>query len=141
VTTLVVDASVAFKWLVSEEGTDRAQALLGAAGSLLGPDIVYHEIASGLAKRCRSGVLSLERASEALALVARHFDELVPTRALAIRALGLSLELDHHLFDCIYLALAAEKRTTLVTADTQFVKKARAAGLGDFCVSLTEYTP
>jgi predicted nucleic acid-binding protein len=42
--TLVVDASVAFKWLVNEPGTADALALPGAGIPLLAPELILAEL-------------------------------------------------------------------------------------------------
>jgi hypothetical protein len=40
----------------------------------------------------------------------------------------LAVGLDHHLFDTLYHAVALERRTTLVTADTRYAAKAAGHG-------------
>ena len=52
------------------------------------------------------------------------------------RAVQLSRQLDHHLFDALYHAVAFEEDTTLITADARYYNKASVLGniilLADF---------
>ena len=54
------------------------------------------------------------------------------------RAADLSIELNHHLFDTLYHAVALEEGATLVTADEVYFAKATGLGniqrLADFAV-------
>ena len=52
-------------------------------------------------------------------------DALIPIEDLRLRALELSLELDHPIYDCFYLALAERERVPLVCADGALKAKAR----------------
>jgi predicted nucleic acid-binding protein len=49
--------------------------------------------------------------------------ELVPTRSLFEAATRMSIEIDHPAYDCLYLALAVEKKCQFVTADQRFLRK------------------
>ncbi len=42
--TLVVDASVALKWFVAEDGSTRAAALLAGPELLVAPDLIEDEV-------------------------------------------------------------------------------------------------
>lgn len=44
------------------------------------------------------------------------------------RAMRLSHELEHHLFDTLYHAVALEEDAVLVTADRRYASKARECG-------------
>lgn len=46
---------------------------------------------------------------------------------LMVRALDLSLKLDHPAYDCFYLALAETRASDLVTADGAFLRKVAEA--------------
>ena len=81
---LVIDASVAVKWVLPEPGAERAGVLLGALASgdlaIEIPDICVAEITNVLWKRCRRrGELTPRQARQAQALL---LDVLpVPTQA------------------------------------------------------------
>ena len=116
----VVDASVALKWLLDEEGCDRAVALLDSP-ALLAPELIHVEIANALWRLTRLGRLTEADAADAFALF-----RLLPLRRpgadrdLAPAALRLARRLDHPVHDCLYLAMAMEAGAPLVTADRRF---------------------
>ncbi len=119
---MIIDASVAFKWLVPEEHSDRAFALIGEA-QLNAPSLLFTEVGNALWKRItREQLVPAEDAALQLAgleqLVIVHEDaSLVP------RALELGLHLGHAIYDCVYLALAEQLSMPLVTADEKFLRK------------------
>jgi plasmid stability protein len=59
---LVIDASVAMKWVVTESGSDQDAALLtelaGGAVSLVAPEHLLGEVGNGLRRRVAQGVLT-----------------------------------------------------------------------------------
>jgi len=118
--SLIVDASVALKWGVEEEGSDRAHALL-AQSKLLAPDLVAAEVANALWKKQRRGELGAGQFAAALAAAMRGYDELTPASDLAFRALELAVGLDQPAYDCFYLALAEARASELITADKRLL--------------------
>lgn len=114
---VVVDASIATKWLTPEEGTEVAQALLGTGDVLYAPDLIYAEVASALAKKERRGEIGRDLIVEALAaLVALPLDT-TPSKDLILRAAALAIESGLTVYDCHYLALARHLGASLATAD------------------------
>jgi predicted nucleic acid-binding protein len=126
VTTWVVDASVAIKWVVDEPGTEHA--LLLRRDSLAAPDLLVPECANILWKKVRRKELSEVEAMLAARLIARAEVQLEPMRRLLEPATKLAIALDHPAYDCIYLALAEAMSCALVTADEQLYRKALAFG-------------
>ena len=124
-TTFVIDASVAMKWVVEEPGTPEALALREKAG-LVAPDLLIAECANVLWKKTVRGELSKDEALLAARLLQGADIELLPTRSLLEMAAKLAIELDHAAYDCVYLALAIDRDCPFVTADTRFVKKVQA---------------
>lgn len=119
--TIIVDASVAAKWLFRETDTDRARALVEEvrAGqlSMLAPELLPLEVASSLWKRVHREGLGLEEAKTHYDRFARLCPTLVRTAALTKAAFHLALEYKHPVYDCLYVALALEASCPLVTAD------------------------
>ena len=127
---LVIDASVAVKWVVEEDGTPDALSVLNKH-SLSSPDLLIAECANILWKKVKLAELSEEQAMMASRLLQRADVEILPTRHLMQSALRLALELDHAAYDCIYLALALENRRLFVTADDRLRRKlAQSSRLG-----------
>lgn len=125
---VIIDASVGVKWLIVEELTDRANALVGEDISV--PALFYSEVANAIWKKARRGELELGPVVEQLPkllLITSTIDD----AAFAARALALGHELDHPVYDCVYLAIAEKREELLVTADSKFLRK----------VSGTPYAP
>jgi len=121
--TLVVDASIAAKWLVAEPGHDFASALLRSFPVTCAPDFVAIEVANVLWKKVRRGEMTASQAESALDSLPKFFDFLPPARQFVNRALQISIALDHPIYDCLYLACAERESTKLATADARLVNK------------------
>jgi predicted nucleic acid-binding protein len=129
VNTLVIDASIALKWVVEEEGTPQALALRRRA-RLIAPELLVAECANVLWKKVQRGELSPQEALLAARLLQAAEVELLPTRALLEPATRLAIELDHPAYDCLYLALALQNDCRLVTSDERFLRRLGAERRG-----------
>ena len=118
----VIDASIPIKWVVEEEGTPHALTLRRSA-KLIAPELLVAECANVLWKKVRRRELSAEEALFAARLLQTADIELSPTRALLEAATRMAIELDHPAYDCLYLALAAERNCRFVTADKRFLRR------------------
>ncbi len=125
---LVVDASVAVKWLLIEEGRPAAMALLAGSQPLVAPDLVLAEAANVLWKVARRGA-DPAAMRDGLRRLPALFDRLLPLRGLEAAALELALAHGHPAYDCFYLALARREGAPLVTADARLA--ARFAGAAE----------
>ncbi len=118
---LVIDASVAVKWLLPEEDSEQAIALLEAGYDLYAPDLLTSEIGNVLWKKSRRDGLSAATVrrllSEFLDIRLRQSD----SRQLAADALEIAHRHDRSFYDSLYLALAYTIDGTLVTTDARFV--------------------
>ena len=135
---LVVDASVAFKWLVPEPASDRALLLLDSDETLIAPDLAVVEVINAMWARLRGRTGFEQIVADAAIALPRIFEETAPSGPLVQRALEMTIELNHPLYDCIYLALAEREKTRLVTADESFCRKVNASTLASFAVSIEE---
>ena len=120
--TLVIDASIAVKWVVEERGTPEALALRQKA-KLIAPELLVAECANILWKKVKREELLKQEALLAARLLQGAEIELLPTRSLFEAATRMSIEIDHPAYDCLYLALAVEKECPFVTADERFLRK------------------
>jgi predicted nucleic acid-binding protein len=123
--TFVVDASVAIKWVVAEPGTKEALALLGSR--LFAPALLQAECANILWKKVRRGELSAAEAGLAARLLANFGIEFLSPDPEMARVLELAMALDHPAYDCVYLAAAEKLGASLVTADERLVRAVRSA--------------
>ena len=120
---LVVDASVAVKWVVPEPRSDQAAALLDH--TLVAPDLFFAECANVLWKKLRRGDLTEEEASIAARTLEQVDVVVVPSRAYLGRAVAIAAALEHPAYDAIYLAVAEAFGLRLVTADARLIRKMR----------------
>jgi len=123
---VIVDASVALKWVVQEPGSTAAAALADAP--LAAPELLLAECANALWAKARRGELSEEEARERTDALAAAPITWVPLGELVGSAIQLACALDHPVYDCLYLALAIRDADILVTADRHFVEAVAAAG-------------
>jgi predicted nucleic acid-binding protein len=124
--TLVVDCSVAAKWVLHEAGHIRALDLLQEerAGkvALIAPDLLLAEFASLIAKRTRRKQISLDLAEHSFRLMQQSAPMLFATQPLLEAALKLALDHQLSLWDCVYLALAIAVGCPMITADRRLFR-------------------
>lgn len=118
---LVVDASVAVKWLVAEENSDLARRVLHSDHELLAPRLMASEVGNALSRKVRMGQLERERAAVIAAAIPEIVDAWADDEVIVPDAIRLSVALDVPIYDCVYLALALHEGGILVTADIRFV--------------------
>lgn len=123
---VVVDASVAVRWLVQLPHHEEARALLGAGNRLLAPEFLPAEVGSALTKMVRAKALTLAEGLEAYQDFFRAPVRMLPVQAVAERAMKLALKHGQSLYDCLYLALAESEQGQFATADARFWKAIKA---------------
>ena len=130
---VVLDASVAVRWVVPERGSEEAAALLGQPLAWLAPRLFVTEVASALRRKVSGGEISGHVASHALGTLVDAIDDgfiqLADDEHIAASALTLALTLDRKLPDCLYLALAEREGAALATADRALILMARSRGV------------
>jgi predicted nucleic acid-binding protein len=124
--TLIVDASVALKWLFEEEGTAAALKLLGAE-PLTAPDFLLLEAHHVMWKRVRRGESAAAALRDLASALAATFVTFAASGGLIADAARKSQNLAHPIYDCLYIALAEREGATLVTADHKQFAAARKA--------------
>jgi predicted nucleic acid-binding protein len=143
VTRVVVDASVAVKWCLParrEEFVEQAEELLASYRReeirFLVPDLFWVELANALWKAVRRGEISADRAKSAMSLVRDLGVVTVPSFDLVPRALHLAVKYSRTVYDCLYVALAVQSKSEMITADERLANALAAhlpvAWLGAF---------
>ncbi len=127
---IVVDASVAVKWLIEEPGSAAAAAVLESdRGVLFAPDLVSVEVAGALSRRVRDGRFSPEDARAGYDKWSLLLDQesltLKRTDEFLTRAFEIALEAKHALPDCVYLACAELLGVPVLTADHAMYERGR----------------
>lgn len=122
---LVIDANIAVKWHIKQDGSDAARALGGPDSRLIAPEFILAELASALRKYVKLGKVTADAAEAVLQKSPLAFEALFPLEPLTLRAFQLAVALNHPIYDCYYLALALAENAPLVTADLKLAKAAR----------------
>jgi predicted nucleic acid-binding protein len=128
---IVVDASLAAKWIIVEPNSAAALALLeDCVDPLVAPDLIAIEVASAIVRRANMDKALGETMRDANARWANLLDAQTitlrrPTSSDILEAANLAMDLGHPLKDSIYLALAMEMGCDLITCDARFAEKAK----------------
>ena len=133
---LVVDASVAIKWVVDE--ADSEQAISLHRFELLSPELLFSECANALWKAAQRGrrppIVGLQK-TDALDRVPMT---IVPARSLAKRALEIAIDLSHPAYDTLYLALAESYAARVVASDARLLGRLSGSSFAQLAISLHE---
>ena len=128
---VVVDASLAFKWLVEEEHSDKATALTrywdDEGTQVAAPPLLPFEVANALHRRVLRGEIALEVAADLIQDLMSLGVVLHETPSLYGKALELASRLRQGaVYDACYLALADSLGCELWTADRRFYQAAHS---------------
>jgi predicted nucleic acid-binding protein len=125
---LIVDASVALKWVLQEPDSLFAEALLRIEPDLLIPDFWLGEATNVLWLQVRRKLLTPDEAREGLALLRTQIPP-TPTADMDLHevALEIGMAVNHSTYDTLYLAFAiATGATGVVVSDGPFVRDMRS---------------
>lgn len=127
---IVLDASVAAKWLFSESQTEIANSLFESSELFAAPGLIRMEVADAVVRRFRTGQLDQQAARRTCdswnLLLDNRFVTLLPDHDLFASAQSLAFQCKHTIADCLYLAAASALQCKLITADRDFCERAKA---------------
>ena len=131
--TVVLDANVAAKWFLPQHGEKLAAEALElfrkyAQGDLrfMVPDLFWAELANVFCKAVRLGRLTQASADIALASVTERELMTVPSLELLDSAFQIAAAFDRTVHDSLYVALAIQSKTQLITADERLANSLAA---------------
>ena len=127
--SVVVDASLAVKWLVEEDDSDKAHAILQSWVdqdiTRIAPYLMSFEVANTLHRRVLRGELNVSDGTRMIARLLESRVELHQPSNLHVRALQLASQLRQNAaYDAHYLVLAESAGCELWTADERFYRTA-----------------
>ena len=121
---IVLDSSVAVKWFLPEKVetlATEALFLLDRCGKneiqIIVPDLFWVEFACVLWKAIRRGNFPKDSADAALAILKRFDFPTVPSVKLLDNAFQIAIAHERTVYDCLYVALAVQTNSQLLTAD------------------------
>jgi predicted nucleic acid-binding protein len=136
----VVDASVAMKWFIDEEDADKAELLLRSR-ELIAPAIILSEVGNGLWSKRSTSNIDRDLGRDLIGELPQLLKEIVPIEGLMRDAMQFAFDLDHPIYDCVYLALAIQRRLPLVTADKRFIGKLDGRDFAIPVIALPRFEP
>jgi len=133
VSLVIVDASVAVKWYLPETG----ESLVSEALALLDkyereevrfavPDLFYAETASAIWKAVRAGRALRSFGDHALVLLMQRKFPTVPSLKLLDKAFQIAADHGRSVYDSLYVALAVQTNSQLITADERLANSLAA---------------
>jgi predicted nucleic acid-binding protein len=138
---LVVDASVALKWLVLEDMSDVAKEQYGAGDRLIPPRLITTEMANALARKTMQGMLSRHEARYHFSSLRQFLPDLTDIDELFEPAFENACALRHPIYDLIYLESARRIDAKLVTADRRFTAKIAGTDFARHVTLLSDWRP
>lgn len=123
-TSFVLDASVAAKWMLPAKAEllrPEAYRLLDAYGAgdinLVVPDIFWAECGNIVWKAVRQQRFGRDEAEIAILSMTNRRIPTVSSATLLPKAVSIAFDFGRSVYDCLYVALAVRSRTQLITAD------------------------
>jgi len=136
---IVIDASVAFKWLADEDPLSTAKArevlatLLEGTDQAWAPDILLYEIANILS--CKTNLEIKDITDAWNRFISYPIKFLNPDSTFINKCLQLSIKHKITIYDASYILLAQEKQCQFVTSDKKLTDKVNLS----FVQNLSQY--
>lgn len=139
--SLVIDSCVALKWFVDEHDSTSAHRLLTSDLDLVAPDLILVELANAFRKNARLQRMPVEQLERVMETAHRMFTTQIASSALIDEALLLARDIDHPVYDCIYVVAARRAGAPLVTSDSRLVAKVAGTSDKDRVILLEHWKP
>lgn len=130
---VVVDASVAVKWFLPENREPLAEQSLALLNKydqneirFVVPDLFYVEIASAIWKAVRVGRVPRAFGDQALQLLTQREFATIPSLKLVDQAFQIATDHGRSMYDSLYVALAVQISSQLITADERLANSLAA---------------
>jgi predicted nucleic acid-binding protein len=136
---IIVDASIAFHWIIETSHSSKAEMLLRSRYELVVPDLIVSEATNIVTKAVRLGQADAERVKDGLDVFARWFNQIIPSIHLHRHAAQLAFDLRHSAYDCFYLAVAEHYNLKFVTLDQRLIRASSRHPISKRLVHLTDW--
>jgi predicted nucleic acid-binding protein len=134
---VVVDASVAVKWYIPEDGSSAARALLDTDSVLIAPELLLAEASNVLWKKVRRGEIDGDWAHVIRTqLCTGSLIEFRPLVTICETALEIALQFNQTVYDSMYIALAIAENAVMITVDSRLVTALAGTPLTPFVTLL-----
>lgn len=136
---VVIDTSVAIKWLVPEEDAHLAIPLRSPKLVRLAPDFLLIEVLNVLWKKARQSQIPTDVLREIAAGIDRLPLQVRTADLLRKQALEIAVALNITVYDALFVALADSEDATLVTADLRLLRRISESNLKTRISSLQDF--
>jgi predicted nucleic acid-binding protein len=124
---MIVDASAVVPWLIQTPFSAAARRLKPEA--IKAPALVLLETTNALLKYVRARQIREDDLARAINSLTASLDEVVDDISLLPQATRIAATNNHKIYDCLYLALALERREPFATADRRLAFLAQTIGI------------
>ena len=129
----VIDASALIKYVNRERGWEQVQDHILAGCATV--DLALKELGNALWKRVMRNELTEEQAIDIMSFILeRRMVKAFPQGPLLREALALSMKMALPIYDCVYVVLAKQLETELITSDRKQAEKAEEVGVASLLV-------
>jgi predicted nucleic acid-binding protein len=122
---LVLDSSIAFKWVIKESQSDLADKFRDefrqGLHELISPDVLPIEVGHALTRAERQKRLANSESLLLWADIMTTAPILVPSLPLMLRALAISSDRRVGVYDCLYVVLAEQEQCQVVSSDARLI--------------------
>ena len=125
---MIVDANVAIYWCV-ETPLSKAAKPIAERTDLRAPGLIRLETTSALLKYLRAGQIGDLQFHESFGIIEDAISEFVDDAGLLKAAAAIAVSRSHMIYDCLYLALALQRREPIATADRRLAALAGMIGV------------
>ena len=125
---MIVDANVAIYWCVETPLANAAKPFAQRT-DLRAPQLIKLETANALLKYLRAGLITDRQFHDSFDIVRDAIAEFVEDSSLLRSAAEIAISHSHKIYDCLYLALALQRREPIVTADRRLAAMAQAVNI------------
>jgi predicted nucleic acid-binding protein len=139
VSDLVIDASVAVKWFVSEEGSDKADEVSASDYTLLAPRLIVIEVANALARKAIQNLITPVEAAEYVRTLPQFLAGLLDVEDLIEPALQNACSHRHPIYDFVYVEAARRRDTRMLTANQKLIAKVKGTDIAKLVIPLSEW--
>lgn len=121
----VLDSNLGVKWVLDEDLSEKARSVrdefLRGLHELLAPDVFMVEAAHALTRAQRQGRITPGEVDDLITDLMATPPDFHPHTPLLSRAIAISVQARHGVYDCLYVALAEREGCALLTADTRMI--------------------
>ena len=123
----VLDSNIGVKWILAEDLSERARSLrdefIHGLHELIAPDVILVEAAHALTRAQRQGRVTPAEVNLFMDDLLTTLPQLHAYPPLLARAIEISLQARHGVYDCLYVALAEREACELLTADGKLISQ------------------